>query len=339
MKERRKSLLFLILTCTAISLTAQTGKLTREEYIKKYQYLAIKEMGRTGIPASITMAQGLLESGNGNSRLAVKANNHFGIKCHDWSGKKVRHDDDASRECFRKYSSVEESYRDHSDFLTSKSRYAALFDIPSTDYKGWAKGLKKAGYATSPTYAEALIRIVEENRLYLLDQGVDIPDKKDVIAKKSERSKEEGLKGSSREILENNRVKYIVARTSDTYQGITQELEMLPWQLAKYNELEQDFEIKEGQVVYIQPKRTNANAVKTVHIVAEGETMYSISQKYAIRLDRLYARNIITPGTEPTPGTVLSLRGKIKNKNLKATSGIELKDAEQEEMQFEFDPE
>lgn len=329
----------LLLACIAFSLAGQTGTLTREDYILKYKHLAIQEMERTGIPASITMAQGLLESGNGNSRLAVKANNHFGIKCHDWNGKKMRHDDDARRECFRKYNSVEESYQDHSAFLTSKSRYAALFEIPATDYKGWARGLKKAGYATSPTYAEALIRIIEENQLYLLDEGVDIPDAKDMLAKKPERKKDLGHTGSSRQVLENNRVKYIVARAGDTYADLTRELEMLPWQLAKYNELAQDFEIKEGQVVYIQPKRVNSDATKTMHIVAEGETMYSISQKYAIRLDKLYARNMISVGTEPKPGTKLALRGRIKGKNTGTIPKPETPVEEQEEMQFEFDPE
>jgi flagellum-specific peptidoglycan hydrolase FlgJ len=136
-------------------------KITRSEYIETYKGLAMTEMRRTGIPASITLAQGILESGNGNSTLAVKANNHFGIKCHDWNGPSIKQDDDRKNECFRKYRNPEKSYKDHSDFLTGRSRYAFLFDLKPDDYKAWARGLKKAGYATSSSYASALIKIIE----------------------------------------------------------------------------------------------------------------------------------------------------------------------------------
>ena len=134
-------------------------KMTRETYISTFSDLAMKEMARVGIPASITLAQGCLESNNGNSTLAVKGNNHFGIKCHEWNGKKIRHHDDARNECFRAYASAYESYKDHSQFLTTKSRYAELFELNPHDYRGWAKGLKKAGYATANNYATLLIRI------------------------------------------------------------------------------------------------------------------------------------------------------------------------------------
>lgn len=144
-----------------LAFSQSSDRMTRAEYFEAYKDMAIDEMHRSGVPASITLAQGALESGDGNSSLAKRANNHFGIKCHeDWNGKKVYQDDDSKNECFRKYPSVEDSYRDHSDYLKAKSRYDFLFELNITDYKGWAKGLKKAGYATSPSYAESLIRII-----------------------------------------------------------------------------------------------------------------------------------------------------------------------------------
>ena len=149
--------------------------MSRVEYISKYKDLAVAEMNQYGIPASITLAQGLLESGNGNSELARKARNHFGIKCHNsWEGNKVYYDDDEAQECFRKYPTVAASYRDHSVFL-QKARYANLFELAITDYKGWAKGLKKAGYATNPKYAELLIKIIEDNQLHQYDKASDAP--------------------------------------------------------------------------------------------------------------------------------------------------------------------
>ena len=147
-------------------------KVTVAEYIDLYTDLAIKEMKNYHIPASITLAQGILESENGNSPLAIEANNHFGIKCHqEWTGKTYNHDDDIKNECFRKYTKAEDSFRDHSEFLTTRDRYKPLFDLDITDYKGWAYGLKQAGYATNPRYPEILIRIIEENGLAELDKG------------------------------------------------------------------------------------------------------------------------------------------------------------------------
>ena len=148
-------------------------KISVEDYILNYKDVAIDKMRVYGIPASITLAQGILESGSGNSELARKANNHFGIKCHkDWKGKTFHMDDDAKNECFRKYKSPDESYRDHSLFLTTRDRYADLFELDITDYRGWARGLKKAGYATNPKYPQLLIKIIEENRLYEFDIGI-----------------------------------------------------------------------------------------------------------------------------------------------------------------------
>lgn len=151
----------------------QQAKMTRKEYIERYAPLAVEQQTLYGIPASITLAQGLLESGNGNSRLAIVANNHFGIKCgSSWEGRSVRHDDDALQECFRAYDSVEESYIDHSLILSERKWYRPLFDLDPKDYKGWAHGLKKAGYATNPRYAELLIKIIEEYELFRYDNAL-----------------------------------------------------------------------------------------------------------------------------------------------------------------------
>jgi len=298
--------------------------------------LAVKEMARTGIPASITIAQGILESGSGQSRLAMKANNHFGIKCHDWNGKKIRHDDDARRECFRKYKSAEESYRDHSDFLTSKPRYASLFLLEPTDYEQWAKGLKKAGYATSSKYAESLIRIIEENKLYLLDQGIELSDHAIHYADNIQQNAADS-DNNLRQVFENNRVKYITAKEGDSFASLTAELDLLPWELTKYNETSESRSLSEGQILYIQPKRTNAEAGKKTHKVKSGETMYSISQKYGVRLDKLYSRNQMEEDTQPETGTELLLRGAIKSKKLPIHEIAKEETENEEEMIFEFD--
>ena len=163
----RRPLLLLLIICNATTF-AQTK--ARSQYISEYSEIAIDEMNRSGIPASITLAQGILESGNGKSELARKSNNHFGIKCHSsWKGARVYHDDDEQGECFRKYEEVRHSFEDHTDFLVRGSRYKFLFELEPGDYKGWAEGLKKAGYATSPDYAERLIKIIEDEMLYVFD--------------------------------------------------------------------------------------------------------------------------------------------------------------------------
>lgn len=319
----------------SLSLFAQSGrKITRAEYIDTYKELAMKEMEKSGIPASITLAQGILESGNGNSTLARKANNHFGIKCHGWEGKSVRHDDDAKNECFRKYKSVDESYHDHTEFLTTRSRYASLFELEKDDYKGWAKGLKKAGYATSPTYADALIRLIEENELYKYDEGVMAHS--GAKKKKSEYDKTEYAGG--RKVYYNNRVKYVLAREGDEFLDLSEELDLFNWQLPKYNDLDNEKVFAEGDKVYLQPKRNKAEAGKKVHVVREGETLHSISQWYAIKLEKLAFRNNLSTDEELETGRELLLRGKVKGakKELSAPK-IEIREEEpEEEFQIEF---
>lgn len=192
----KRYLLFVILILFVNSLSAQ--HLSRQQYINKYKDIAIKQMNGYGIPASIILAQACLESANGNSELAVKANNHFGIKCHSsWSGKKYKYDDDKKRECFRKYAKPEDSFKDHSIFLKSGKRYASLFDLPKGDYKQWAHGLKAAGYATNPKYAYLLIDIIEKNQLYKYDNK-QLSKKEKKRAKREERVKKRAQKRSKR---------------------------------------------------------------------------------------------------------------------------------------------
>jgi LysM repeat protein len=274
--------------------------------------MAIHEMQRSGVPASITLAQGALESGDGNSSLAKRANNHFGIKCHnDWTGKKVYQDDDAKNECFRKYASVEDSYRDHSDYLKAKSRYAFLFELDISDYKGWAKGLKKAGYATSPTYAEKLIDIIEAYGLYKYDRNAE------KAKAPHSRSISHRYAAPARNVLERNRVKYVVASAGDTYESLTDEFGKMSWEIPDYNDIVNPDSLVAGQVIFLQPKRNKAESGKNTHVVKEGETMYTISQLYAIKLPRLYLMNDMNPGTRPSVGTVLQLRKPVKRKIVK----------------------
>jgi LysM repeat protein len=281
--------------------------MTRLQYFEKFHDMAIDEMHRSGVPASITLAQGALESGDGNSSLAREANNHFGIKCHDdWTGRKVYQDDDSRDECFRKYPSVEDSYRDHTDYLKSKSRYAFLFELKLTDYKGWARGLKKAGYATSPSYADRLIKIIEDFGLSRYDDMV-IPE-----AQEHRKSRHTNEKVNMREVLETNRVKYVRAVPGDTYGTITKELGKLDWEIPEYNDAAAGDSIVPGQVVYIQPKRNRAQPGNKEHVFKTGETMRMVSQLYAIKLERLYKLNNLKPGTQPETGTKLQLRKALK---------------------------
>lgn len=290
--------------------TAHAQDWTCEEYIGMYKDQAIDEMKRSGIPASITLAQGLLESDNGNSTLATRGNNHFGIKCHGWKGKKINHDDDKRNECFRKYKSARESYTDHTDFLMNSPRYSFLFELDQTDYKHWAKGLKKAGYATSPKYADLLIRIIEENELDRYDKGKRRPGEKETQPQVLADIDDLEVAIAHRKILVRNRINYIIVKEGDTYQSLNGELGMMPFELAKYNGIPRDSNLERGQVLYLQPKRSKASVEFRFHTVEEGETMYQISQMYGIKLKKLLRKNLMQPGEEPEPGDIIHLRRK-----------------------------
>lgn len=287
-------------------------KMTRPEYVEKYKDIAIKEMLENNIPASITLAQGLLESDAGNSALAMYANNHFGIKCHkDWTGDKYIQDDDAKDECFRKYKEVEESFDDHSNFLKTKGRYAFLFELRKTDYKGWAEGLHDAGYATDPSYANRLIKLIDDLKLYQYDRMQEL------AVDKHEKKKEEPqiMKSkapavtSSRKLFLNNNIKYVVVQDGDTYYKIAHDLDMRLWQLHNYNETGKQTCLQVGDVVYLQPKRRHSR-MEEVHTARFGETMYYISQLYGIKMRHLYKMNNMTDGKEPTAGQKIYLQKK-----------------------------
>lgn len=285
-------------------------------------------MKRTGVPASITLAQGMIESDYGRSRLAREGKNHFGIKCHsDWRGATIMHNDDRRNECFRKYSRIEESFYDHSDFLRNGSRYTFLFDLSPTDYKGWARGLKKAGYATNPDYANMLIRKIEENSLYIFDSEIKTTSKKpspttpiksvntvpevilpEVTNPVSNSSNMAVITAVRSRVMENNRIKYIIAADGETAESIEEDNELLRWELKKYNELPSDFVIYAGQLLYLQPKRDKAEPGKETHVSVEGETLYSISQKYGVKLKKLAEYNLIDENAALTPGTKIWLR-------------------------------
>ncbi|MFG6687799.1 glucosaminidase domain-containing protein [Mariniflexile sp. HNIBRBA6329] len=255
-----------------------------DEYIALFRGIAQEEMRLYGIPASITLAQGILESNSGKGRLAVEANNHFGIKCHDWTGDKIYHDDDASQECFRKYNDSKYSYRDHSLFLTQRSRYAALFKLKKEDYKGWARELRNAGYATDRKYPEKLISLIERYRLNKYDEEV----LGDVYVKYEDEIGDFSI--------------YYVER-GDTMYSISKKFNISVEELKAVNNLSTtslsvgqklkiDKNLKETVAVTSKPKAS----VQTVtpnryHIVGKGETLYSISKRYDMTVSELQKMN------------------------------------------------
>jgi len=300
---------------TAITTLAQY---TPDEYIKQYSNMAVKEMKRSGVPASITLSQGILESASGSSYLAKEGNNHFGIKCHKWDGDKIYADDDAKGECFRKYKSVEDSYKDHSDFLRQNSRYHFLFELEITDYQGWANGLKQAGYATSPTYAEGLIKLIEKYNLNEYDSGKSRPIHEDKPSRRQNRNNNRidddfNINPYMNEVLTNNNVPYIVvADSSISLSVLSGQLDLMNWQLAKYNDLDKNTLVYKGEKIYIKPKRNKAEKQYKTHTIDSAQTMRDVSQQYAVKLKKLYKYNNLEEGIEPEPGTVLNLRKKKK---------------------------
>ena len=292
-----KKLILSLLTITlCLAIQAQPRNKQYESYIKKYRELAVEEMKKYHIPASITLAQGLLESGAGKSELARKSNNHFGIKCGgDWRGKTVSHDDDARGECFRAYKHPKDSYEDHTKFLVGRPRYASLFKLKITDYKGWARGLKKAGYATNPRYADQLIGIIELYELYKYDEKNYLK-----WLKKNPNPHQTYIA---------NDLLYIVVRAGDSWKSISQEFDISQKKLRKYNDLYKGYALQVGDILYLEQKNKRADEDHIVHVLRAGESMYSIAQKYGIRLKNLYKLNKMHED-DPTPevGTILRLR-------------------------------
>lgn len=304
-------------------------------YLEQYASIAVDEMRRTGVPASITLAQGMIESDYGRSRLARQANNHFGIKCHsNWKGGTIYHDDDRRKECFRRYRKAGDSFIDHSDFLVSGSRYAFLFSLDQSDYRGWARGLKQAGYATNPRYASMLIDKIEELALYDYDNyalnrrvsaglpGISVSRG---VARSDERFADPinnaGLYSDTGDpliapvhrvagsrVMVNNRINYIIAGEGDTYESVTADFNLRTWELRRYNEFRDTTVIRPGMIIYLQPKRSRAEAGNDFHTIGPDENLYIVSQIYGIKMDVLKKRNSIPEGMDPRPGTELWLR-------------------------------
>ncbi len=296
----------------------QTG--ARAHYIQEYAQIAVDEMNRSGVPASITLAQGILESGNGKSELARKSNNHFGIKCHSsWTGERVYHDDDEKGECFRKYDNVRHSFEDHTDFLVRGSRYDFLFELDPTDYKGWAHGLKKAGYATASDYDDRLIKIIEDEMLYLYDQGQAVPEGSG-LAQAASGTATGPVKDAKGRVIKNPREKFLVRRMVETgtrvpfvllqegerIEYIADSLNLPVAALLQFNDLSWESDLDEGDRIYIDEKK-GRGAEKTT-TVRQGETMHDISQREQVKLYKLYKFNRFNVGYQPMVGDEIRLR-------------------------------
>jgi LysM repeat protein len=324
MQKLRPLFLLLVLMTTVIISRAQKNQVI-QDYISTYKDLAIAEMQRTGVPASIKLAQGIHETMAGTSKLVMKSNNHFGIKCKtNWTGESVSHDDDARGECFRKYSTPEDSYRDHSNFLKNSPRYATLFALDPTDYEGWANGLKKAGYATNPRYPAVIIKLVEEYQLQdytLIAMGKQVPGKEEVVTAvitpptdavvltanpASEPAVEKPSYPAGEFQINETRVVFITKGTS--YLSVAQQYNVSLARLFEFNEMREAEMAADDQLVYLQRKRKTGKA--DFHIVKAGETLRGIAQSEGIRLEMLLEYNFLKGEMQPAVGEQLSLRGK-----------------------------
>lgn len=335
----KKAILLAAILLVAAPLAAKTPKTqqrqvrqTREEYVDRYKSIAVQHMERYGIPASITMAQGILESDCGNSWLSTQSNNHFGIKCKkNWRGETIRHDDDAKGECFRCYPSVEASYRDHAEFLDSQPRYDSLFAYSATDYKSWARGLKAAGYATAPDYAQRLVRIIEESQLYLLDK----PDGERLYASRTGRRNdpEAWFSGQSSvaetaaaaidpdnyrvtinahngyNVYVTNGVHYILAKEGDTFEALGRLFRLSARNLRKFNDLkDKKSQPMTGEVVYIERKKKRWEGNARHHVCREGETAYAVGQAYALRTASVEKLNRMKHGDRLSAGQQIRIK-------------------------------
>ena len=318
-----------VVLATALSAQGQPPgqRFTAEEYISEWKEVAVKKMKEHGIPASITLAQGLLESGNGNSELAREGNNHFGIKCTpDWTGGRTYHDDDKKNDCFRKYKDAAQSYEDHAKFL-QKPRYAALFELKATDYEGWAKGLKKAGYATDPSYPSKLIALIERYELHKLDQGIDVTYKSKPAtsgttsgpSSTKPSGRKPGKRGGDSDVITwsagagravesfEGRIKYVTTKEGDDFRKLAVDLEMTHGMLARWNDMDKNAKLEAGQRIYIQPKR-NSSRTNAEHVVVAGETLWDVSQQYGVKLSKLAKYNGLSEDATLNAGQKIALR-------------------------------
>lgn len=336
---QNKKIIILFLLALAFKFSPAQRQDAILSYIAKYKALAISEMQRTGVPAAITLAQGIHETDAGTSELVAKSNNHFGIKCKtNWTGESVSHDDDAKGECFRKYPVADQSYRDHSDFLKSSQRYAFLFQLDPMDFESWAYGLKKAGYATNPRYSEVLIKLIRDYNLqdYTLiamgkmkdqpmyaknDQSQQVTntigeDSRIVIGSSSKMavSQVSVIPAVSMEInyptgefkINDTRVLFVQEGTS--FLTIAEQYELPLARLFEFNDMKPQDVAADDQLVFIQRKRKTG--AHEFHVMQAGETIYSVSQSEAVRLESILEYNLLQPGMQPAAGETIYLRNK-----------------------------
>jgi len=306
----------------AVAQQNQKGNTPQERYIYTYSDIAVAEMQRTGVPASITLAQGIIESGSGLSTLAVNGNNHFGIKCHNsWTGGTMKMDDDRKGECFRTYDTPEESFRDHSDFLRYRDRYKFLFDLDRRDYKGWAFGLKQAGYATDPSYASKLIRTIEEYDLtrfdYLTEEEVSempaSPAKlEEPVAVRSNLpapAQEEFRFSLSSVMYSLNDVAFVYAKENDTYRSIAKKHHLFLFEVLRFNEVDKGASVKPGDIVYLEAKKKKAPKGLEMYIVSEdGENLHAICQRFAVKESAIRKLNKLDATAVLHEGDIVKLR-------------------------------
>ena len=321
----KRSLVIILSLLICVAAQAQRTGQSQQKYIETYSGIAVQEMIRTGVPASITLAQGLLESGSGLSTLAVNGKNHFGIKCHKgWTGGTMYMDDDRRGECFRVYGSVEESFRDHSDFLRYRDRYKFLFDLERTDYKGWANGLKKAGYATDPKYASKLIKYIEDYNLSRFDilttqEEAVLPEPplqiEQPVAAPAVRNgvtvpaSEEFHFQLSRLLYSLNDVPFVYSMEGETYASIAKQYHLFKWEILRYNDLKKDQPLLPGSVVYLQAKKNKAPKGLEMYIVSEdGESFHDICQRFAVKEKAILKLNGWVPPVELEEGDEIKLR-------------------------------
>jgi len=314
--------LFLLLT--VFSLVAKDDP--RIDYIARYSGIAVSEMERTGVPASITLAQGLLESNSGQSALATKANNHFGVKCHkDWEGEKYMQDAEELNECFRAYSSPEASFRDHSDFIRYRDRYKSLFGLEQTDYKAWAQGLKEAGYATDPAYPQKLVKLIEEYELYRFDTIVEVeaPDPLEAEtpvvmetvredAGESVQYREKRSFSMSRDMYSQNGVPFVYAMAGDTYESLASRFNLFNKEILRFNDLDNPETLKPGDIVYLKWKKKMGAKGVDKYVVGDDEhiSLRDVAQRFGVKLSSLQKLNPYAVGSGLEPGDTVYLRPK-----------------------------
>ena len=309
----KKMFIAIVLLLGLLGLSAKDDT-PQERYVKKYADMAVKEMVRSGVPASITLAQGILESGSGMSKLATQGNNHFGIKCHKgWEGKSMKVDDDAPNECFRVYSSVADSYKDHSDFLRYRDRYKFLFDLERTDYKGWAYGLKKAGYATDPGYPAKLIKYIEEYKLYKYDVLSKVEEKEvplsPLVIEAPKMAREEFHFPLTRELFSKNGVPFVYSLEGETYRSIAKYYHLFHQEILRFNDLRKDEELLPGTVVYLSFKENHTQPGLDKYIIEQdGEDFHAICQRFAVKEKAILKLNGLETPVQLREGDEIKLR-------------------------------